>query len=237
MLPRSLVHGVHGGKGLGQKRGPVIWGGGERATCCVCDSGLPSSYGRFFWTALGLVKLIKPSIDHIPAYRAALLNGWWPDNLRRQAAHEELAEVSKDPAAFVARLDDPTAAAGPVTLPDGSKVARLPSLRRWIVDKEFCGHIGFRWKPGTEDLPPTCSGHIGYAVVPWRQGEGLASAALIALLPEARAVGLKHVVITTSPDNPASIRVIEKAGGVLVRRYTAAKALGGHQTLEFQIAL
>ncbi|MEO1549931.1 MAG: GNAT family N-acetyltransferase [Pseudomonadota bacterium] len=181
--------------------------------------------------------LLKPSIDHIPAYVSALQKGWSPDNLRTEAAQEQLQKIEKDAATFVSNLDDPTAKAGPVTLPDGSKVPRLPSIRRWIWDGEFCGHIGLRWKPGTEELPPTCSGHIGYAVVPWRQREGLASAALIAILPKAKAVGLRYVKITTSPDNRASVRVIEKAGGELVRNYTADGALGGHETLEFKVSL
>lgn len=183
------------------------------------------------------MKLRMPSIDGIPAYVSALKKGWSPDNLRPEAADEQIAAISKDAASFVSKLDDPTAEAGPVTLPDGSKVPRLPSIRRWIWDNEFCGHIGLRWKPGTEELPPTCSGHIGYAVVPWRQGEGLASAALVAILPEAKAAGLKYVEITTSPDNSASIRVIEKAGGVMVRTYSADKALGGHETVEYKIPL
>ncbi|MEM5476700.1 GNAT family N-acetyltransferase [Pacificibacter sp. AS14] len=181
--------------------------------------------------------LLKPSIDNIPAYVSALQKGWSPDNLRSKAAQEQIASISKDAASFVLNLDDPTARAGPVTLPDGSKVPRLPSIRRWIWDDEFCGHIGLRWKPGTEELPPTCSGHIGYAVVPWRQGEGLASAALVGILPEAKAIGLRYVEITASPDNPASVRVIEKAGGTLTRTYIADKALGGHETLEFKISL
>jgi predicted acetyltransferase len=183
------------------------------------------------------MRLLKPSIEHIPAYVLALRKGWSPDNLRSEAAQEQIRRIKKDAALFVSNLDDPTAKAGPVTLPDGSKVPRLPSIRRWIWDDEFCGHIGLRWKLGTEELPPTCSGHIGYAVVPWQRGEGLASAALFAILPEAKAVGLKYVEITTSPDNRASVRVIEKAGGTLVRTYTADKALGGHETVEFKISL
>lgn len=183
------------------------------------------------------MKLLIPSIDGIPAYVSALKKGWSPDNLRPEAADEQIAAISKDAASFVSKLDDPTAKAGPLTLPDGSQVPRLPSIRRWIWDNEFCGHISLRWKPGTEELPPTCSGHIGYAVVPWRRGEGLASAALVAILPEAKAVGLKYVEITTNPDNSASIRVIEKAGGVMVRTYSADKALGGHETVEYKIPL
>ncbi|MEP3046180.1 MAG: GNAT family N-acetyltransferase [Roseibium sp.] len=183
------------------------------------------------------MKLLKPSIDHLPAYLSALDKGWSPDNLRPEAAQEQIAAISKDAEAFVSTLDNPTASGGPIVLPDGSKVPRLPSIRRWIWDDAFCGHISFRWKPGTDDLPPTCSGHIGYAVVPWRQGEGLASEALIAILPEAKAVGLTYVQVTTSPDNPASVRVIEKAGGTMVRAYTADGALGGHEILEYKIAL
>ncbi|MEP0234381.1 GNAT family N-acetyltransferase [Roseibium sp.] len=200
--------------------------------CCARLSDFENHCGE-----IKLMKLLTPSIDHIPEYVSALQRGWSPDNLRPEAAQEQVAFISKDAATFVSNLDNPTAKGGPITLPDGSKVPRLPSIRRWIWDREFCGHIGLRWKPGTEDLPPTCSGHIGYAIVPWRRGEGLASAALVAVLPEAKSVGLKHVEITTSPDNPASVRVIEKAGGTFVRRYTADKALGGHETIEFKIAL
>jgi predicted acetyltransferase len=183
------------------------------------------------------MKLLTPSLEHIPGYVSALQRGWSPDNLRSEAGQEQLAIISSDAGSFVSNLDDPKAKAGPVILPDGSKVPRLPSIHRWIWDEEFCGHIGLRWKPGTEELPSTCSGHIGYAVVPWRRGEGLASAALVAMLPEARSVGLKYVVITASPDNRASVRVIEKAGGKFVRSYAADKALGGHETVEFRIAL
>ncbi|WP_340160903.1 GNAT family N-acetyltransferase [uncultured Hoeflea sp.] len=183
------------------------------------------------------MKLIKPSMDHLPAYAGALKRGWSPDNLRAEAAQEQLARIASDAATFVSDLDDPGAKAGPVKLPDGSEVPRLPSLRRWLWDTGFCGHIGLRWKPGTEDLPPTCSGHIGYSVVPWRQGEGLATAALTGIFPEAKAIGLKHLDIATSPENPASIRVIEKSGGTLLRRYTADKSLGGHATLLFRVSL
>ncbi len=181
--------------------------------------------------------LIKPRVEQIPAYVSALQRGWSPDNLRPQAAQEQIASISGNAELFVSNLDDPTAKAGPAILPDGSKVPRLPSIRRWIWDDGFCGHVSLRWTPGTEELPPTCSGHIGYAVVPWRRGEGLASAALLAILPEALAVGLAYVIITTSPENPASVRVIEKAGGALIRTYIADRALGGHETLEFRILL
>lgn len=181
--------------------------------------------------------LIKPSMEHLPAYVDALKRGWSPDNLRPEASQEQISTISKDGASFVSSLDNPTGAGGAIKLPDGSEVPRLPSIRRWLWDGEFCGHISLRWQPGTEDLPPTCAGHIGYSVVPWRQGEGLATAALVGILPEAKAFGLRYIDISTSPDNPASIRVVEKSGGSLLKSYTAEKALGGDAKLLFRLSL
>jgi len=79
---------------------------------------------------------------------------------------------------------------GQVLLPDAQ---RLPGFSRWMWDGEFCGSIGFRWQPGTAVLPPHCLGHIGYAVVPWKKRRGHATRALAAMLPLARAEGLRYV--------------------------------------------
>lgn len=183
------------------------------------------------------MELRAPSLELLPDYKKALEQGWSPDNLRPQAGQEHLDRIAQNPELFVQSLSDPEARGGPIKLPDGSEVPRLPSMRWWIWDGAFCGHIGFRWQKGTEALPPTCSGHIGYSVVPWKRGQGLATKALIGVLPTAKSKGLAHVTITTSPENPASIRVIEKAGGKLADSYQADKALGGHETLEFRVSL
>ncbi|WOF74011.1 hypothetical protein QMT40_001655 [Parvibaculaceae bacterium PLY_AMNH_Bact1] len=74
------------------------------------------------------MKLLKPTIDHIPAYLSALGRGWSPDNLRPEAAQEQTAAISKDAISFVSKLDDPTAQAGPIILPDGSKVSRFSTI-------------------------------------------------------------------------------------------------------------
>src|SRR5205823_3748732 len=79
---------------------------------------------------------VVPSLDRLDQYAQALRRGgFWPDNIRREvSAQEELAKIAADPAAFVATLDDREAKAGPVTLPDGSQVKRLPGYRRWMWD-------------------------------------------------------------------------------------------------------
>ena len=183
------------------------------------------------------MQLVKPSLVYLDGYRVALEKGWSPDNTRPEAGQEELDDISKHPTTFLASLDDPEAQGADIKLADGSFVKRLPGFRRWIWADGFCGSIGLRWQHGTNALPPTCLGHIGYAVVPWRRREGLATAALGAILPEAARVGLTAVNLTTDPDNIASIRVIEANGGQLVTRRDKTPAPGNGQELLFRIEL
>jgi len=187
-------------------------------------------------------RLIVPSLETLPSYKNALRLGWSPDNLRAVAASEELARAERDPAAFVAALDDPEARGGPITLPDGSVVPRLPGFRRWIWDGEAAGSVGFRWHKGSPTLPPYVLGHIGYAVVPWKRGRGYATAALRLLLDDLRvrglpAAGLAYVELTADPDNPASQRVITGNGGYLLERFAKQAGYGGGETLRFRIDL
>lgn len=183
------------------------------------------------------MQLVRPSELHLPSYVAALKRGWSADNLRPEAAQEELARIRADAQAFIASMEDREARGLPITLPDGSVVNRIPGFRRWMWDGEFCGSIGLRWQAGTTDLPPHCLGHIGYAVVLWKQGLGYAKAALAQLLPEARSVGLPFVEITIDPENIASRRVILANGGVLVEHFTKPPQFGSKPGLRFRIAL
>ena len=182
--------------------------------------------------------LVKPSLDHLTAYRAALERGWSPDNVRgAEAAREQLGKIDADPAGFGASLDDLDATGEPIRLPDGSLVPRLPGFARWMWDGEFCGSIGFRWQRGTSALPPHVLGHIGFAVVPWKRGVGHAKQALALMLLEARQQGLNYVDLTTDPGNIASQRVTQACGGELVERFRKAAAYGGLEALRFRIAL
>lgn len=184
------------------------------------------------------MKIIRPLAEHLPSYIAALETGWSPDNLRgADAAKEELELVRCHPEQYIERLVDREAVGGPVTLPDGSTVPRLPGCRYWLWDGEFCGVIGFRWQHGTAELPPYVLGHIGYAVVPWKRRRGYATEALRQLLPIVRAEGLPYVEITTDPTNEPSRKVIEANGGVLVETITRLSQFGGTPALRFRIGL
>ena len=184
------------------------------------------------------MKLVWPSRHYLPSYVQALERGWSPDNLLGEiAARAELARIAGNADAFLASLVDREAAGDPILLPDGSTARRLPGYRRWMWDGEFCGSIGFRWQPGTEALPPHCLGHIGYAVVPWKQGRGYATAALRDVLSDAARMGLRYVEIVTAPDNVASQRVIEANGGVLIEEFVTPPSLGSTAKLRYRVAL
>ncbi len=160
------------------------------------------------------MRLVWPSNEYLPGYVDALQRGWSPDNLRPEAGFEELGHIERDAAAFIADQVDLDAAGPPISMPDGSTVQRLPGYHKWLWDDGFCGVIGFRWQPGTTDLPPYCLGHIGFAVVPWKRQQGYAKRALEMLLPEAKATGMPFVELTTDDTNIASQRTIgrETAG-------------------------
>jgi predicted acetyltransferase len=184
------------------------------------------------------MELLKPAAEYLPSYVEALRRGWSPDNTRPEAAGEELERIAADPVRFLAEQEDREAKGPPVLLPDGSTVPRLPGFRRWMWDGEFCGVIGFRWQHGTPELPPTCLGHIGYAVVPWKRGRGYATRALRLLLAdEVPREGLPYVELTTDADNLASERVIRANGGELVERFGKPAAYGGSEGLRFRIAV
>lgn len=184
------------------------------------------------------ISLIRPGPTHAPRYCDALRRGWSADNVRgKAAADEELALLGSDPDAYYRRSND-AVGEGLITLPDGSQAQRLPWMRRWIfTGDDMAGSINLRWQHGTEALPPHVLGHIGYAVVPWLQRRGIASAALAALLPAARAQGLRWVELTTDDDNPASQCVIARCGGSLVELFNKPAAYGGKPSQRWRIPL
>jgi predicted acetyltransferase len=183
------------------------------------------------------MELVWPAAQYLSGYIHALEQGWSPDNLRPEAAAEELTQIKQDPARFLSEQVDREAKGPPVILPDGRAVPRLPGYSRWMWDGEFCGAIGLRWQPGTTDLPPYCLGHIGYSVVPWKRQRGYATRALQLLLPQARGEGLIFVELTTDADNLASRHVIEANGGELIERFHKPAEYGGAESLRFRIPL
>ncbi|MCP4502729.1 MAG: GNAT family N-acetyltransferase [Deltaproteobacteria bacterium] len=90
----------------------------------------------------------------------------------------------------------------------------IPKTHLWaIANENFVGRIAIFHSLNDELL--ISGGHIGYDTVPSFRGRGIATEMLRQALPAAKSLGLKEVLLTCDDTNAASIRTIEKNGGVL----------------------
>jgi len=183
-------------------------------------------------------QLIVPDTSYLASYVDALARGWSPETLRREdATGEHILRIESAPMRFIRSLDDPEGLGPPIELPDGSAIPRLPSITRWVWADEFAGSINLRWQKGTSALPEAVLGHIGFSIVPWCRGRGLATFALGQMLPEAKKQGLGRVELTTSIDNVASQRVLLANGAELIGRFTRDSSCGCSEALRYRIDL
>ena len=84
----------------------------------------------------------------------------------------------------------------------------------WITENDtYLGAITLRH--ALSEILLRGAGHIGYGIRPSARRRGLATWALAAVLPEARALGLDRVLVACDVGNVASARTIEKCGGLL----------------------
>ena len=93
-----------------------------------------------------------------------------------------------------------------------------PRAQDWVVRavvaeaEGVVGHAGFHGPPDGDGMV-----EVGYTVLPHLRGRGYATAALAALVAEAAgAPDVRVVRASVSPDNPASLAVVRRAGFVLV---------------------
>lgn len=98
----------------------------------------------------------------------------------------------------------------------------VPDSKLWITARDgagrrrYLGAVSLRHE--LNDFLLEQGGHIGYGVRPAVAGRGIATRALGLTLDVAAGHGLDRVLVTAEPANPASLRVIERCGGVLEDR-------------------
>lgn len=185
---------------------------------------------------LSFVGYAEPQEAMLDSFVDALKRGWSP-HTEVDVTRQLLDEIAGDAGAYLAKMSDKRPPGGTRALDDGRVVDLLPQRIRWIWDGDFCGQINLRWQPGTTDLPDYVLGHVGYAVVPWKRGHGLARKALRHMLGEARDVGLAHIDACTTADNIASQRVIAANSGVLVERFHSELFNPAIERLRYRIQL
>jgi predicted acetyltransferase len=91
---------------------------------------------------------------------------------------------------------------------------RVPGSEFWLVSDGRlvgCSRLRHRLTPELEHE----GGHIGYDIRPSDRGRGFGTELLRLTCQRAAARGLARVRVTCDRDNVASIRVIEKNGGIL----------------------
>ncbi len=110
-------------------------------------------------------------------------------------------------AAWVTRLADDS---DPAKAMDAGGV---PCTYRWIVEGDrVLGGIALR--RGFSEFVQW-AGHIGYGIRPSARRRGLATWALGRMLDEARVLGIDRVLVVCAAGNVASVKTIERHGGVL----------------------
>lgn len=88
---------------------------------------------------------------------------------------------------------------------------------------EIVGRVAIRHR--LNDFLLNIGGHIGYGVIPNFRNRGFATQLLSAGLNEAKRIGIHRVLVTCDDTNVASIKVIEKSGGVLENKIEAGPGL------------
>ena len=79
------------------------------------------------------ITLLPPSLDWLPAYEHALVQGWSP-NTDQDVSREQLMQLRSNPERFLHDLYNSPM----ILLSDGREVPRLPAHDFWISEGEFC---------------------------------------------------------------------------------------------------
>lgn len=169
------------------------------------------------------VQLVKPTIDLKEGYLQGLVefqaeNLSWVmdidvDDLRKRFGDFVLRELNKKT--------------------EWTKDTPVDETELWAtVDGVYAGRISIRHRLN-QDLR-VMGGHIGYDVRPQFRGRGVATAMLKQALPIAKRLGITKALLTCNDVNAASIKVIERNGGILEK---AVMQEGGPLKRYYWIAL
>lgn len=156
------------------------------------------------------ITLDLPSMKAFDSYIEALEEGFFR-GMQSVKNKEEIEEIKENPQKHFQELNDQKP--GQVETPSGEKFEKVPYENLWLTHQNiFIGEVSFRHK--LSKLLEDFGGHIGYGIRPSLEGKGYATLAMELVKKRAKKLGIDKLMVSCSPDNPASQKVIEKAGGV-----------------------
>jgi predicted acetyltransferase len=158
--------------------------------------------------------LIRPAAPFRKSYIEALEEGL-DFSQGPSADAEKIRRIDADFAAHLNSLDRDGQSGVRM---NGHELPGVPGNTFWLVDgAEFIGAVNIRARIDTRILAHF-GGHVGYSIRPSRQGRGYGTHLLALALRLCRGMGLGLVRVSCAETNIASRRVIEKNGGLLLRR-------------------
>jgi predicted acetyltransferase len=174
--------------------------------------------------------LVRPTVAFRDSYLDALREGL---QVRVPPGAAAIAAIEMDFEAHLASLDNEGQTPH---LDRGRLLPGVPSNMFWLVDKDrFIGAVSIRSRIDTHALAHF-GGHVGYAIRPSMQRRGYGARQLELALQICRGMGIAVVRVSCAEDNPGSRRVIEKNGGLLLRRCEGGDFTDGPY-LMFEIVL
>lgn len=166
-----------------------------------------------------------PPLRVIDSYIESLREGFYR-GIQAKKTDEEIQSIANDPQPYLDSLNAPIE--GKLKTEDGTEFDPAPYETLWLVsDDIFIGEYSFRH--ALTPVLATFGGHVGYGIRPSLQGQGYATAGMELLKSRATDMGIDRLLVTCSPDNPASEKVIIKSGGIFENLETQTY---GHGTVK-----
>lgn len=161
-----------------------------------------------------MIRLVLPSKKYIKGNSRAIAELYKRKTISKKELDEKL-EKRKNVSAFIKSLKDARSGIG-------IKKDQVPYTIYWLVNgKKFIGTLRLNKKLNRKLR--VRGGNIGYEIRPSERRKGYGGEVLRLGLLKARAHGLEKVYIDCREDNIGSKKIIEKRGGVFIKKRKGKK--------------
>ncbi len=157
------------------------------------------------------IRLDFPSLAVFPSYVEALREGYYRGS-DSVTPEEKIKTYENNPKAHIlSENEDKTGQF--FTAPTGETFPCVPYEKLWLTCEDvFIGSVSLRLE--LNEFCRNVAGHVGYGIRPHYQGQGYGTLALRLTRVRAKQNGMEKLLLTCSPDNTASEKIIVKNGGV-----------------------